>query len=404
MTHQRKPFKTILERLQEPRRFIQALIGPRQVGKTTLARQVSEKLNRPSRYITADLATIQDVSWLQQEWELARELAKTKGKALLIADEIQKIPHWSDMVKLLWDEDTFSGIDLIVLILGSSPWLMQKGLSESLAGRFEIIPITHWSFHEMKDIFGWSLNHYLYFGGYPGAAQFSNEQDPSRWINYINDSIIETTISRDVLLMTQVNKPALLRRLFQLSCNYSGQILSYTKILGELQDAGNSTTLAHYIDLLHGAGLLTGLQKYANQNVRRKGSSPKFAVFNTALIAAQSGQNFAEAMSDSVFRGRLVESAVGAHLLNGIRGTQIELFYWREGDKEVDFVLKLGTKLIAIEVKSGKESLRSSGIDLFIKQFNPTRILLVGEKGIPLETFLSTVPSTLFDSEQKRKK
>lgn len=213
----------------------------------------------------------------------------------------------------------------------------------------------------------------------------------------MNDSIIETTISRDILLMNQVNKPALLRRLFQLGCQYSGQILSYNKMLGELQDAGNSTTLAHYLDLLHHAGLLTGLQKFANQNVRRKGSSPKFAVYNNALMSAQSGKNFLEAMADRVFLGRLIKSAVASHLLNSIRGTQIELFYWREGDKEIDFVLRLGDKLIAIEVKSNYESLQKSGIDSFIKHFKPNRILLVGEQGIPLKTFFSTSLHSLFE-------
>lgn len=393
----RASFKLLLQRLREPRRFIQSLIGPRQIGKTTLARQVADELGIQSRYVTADLATLQDVAWLRQQWDVARELAKSAGKALLIVDEIQKIPHWSDMVKFLWDQDTASEIDLSVLILGSSPWLMQKGLSESLAGRFEVIPIGHWSFQEMHDSFGWSLEQYLYFGGYPGAAPLANEKDPERWINYINDSIIEATISRDILLMSQVNKPALLRRVFQLGCHYSGQILSYNKMLGELQDAGNSTTLAHYLTLLDGAGLLTGLQKFANQNVRRKGSSPKFAVYNNALMSAQSGKNFLEAMSDQAFLGRLIESSVGAHLLNGIRGTQIELSYWREGDKEVDFVLKLGEKMLAIEVKSNHESIQHSGIDSFVKQFKPDRILLVGNQGIPLKTFLSTAPSALFD-------
>ena len=396
MLKKRKSFEILLKRLKEPRRFIQALIGPRQVGKTTLATQVALQLGMPSKYISADLATLQDISWLQQQWDVARELTKLEGHALLIVDEIQKIPHWSDMVKSLWDQDTVSGTNLTVLILGSSPRLMQKGLADSLAGRFEIIPIPHWSFKEMEESFDWSLEHYLYFGGYPGAAPLSDEANPSRWVNYINDSIIETTISRDILLMTQVNKPALLRRLFQLGCNYSGQILSYTKMLGELQDAGNSTTLAHYVDLLAGAGLLTGLQKFANQSVRRRGSSPKFAVFNTALLSAQSGKNFVEAMADKVFLGRLIESAVGAHLLNGIRGTQIELFYWREGDKEVDFVLQLGEKLIAIEVKSNRDTLRNSGIDAFVEQFKPHRILLVGDQGIPLAQFLSLSPSALF--------
>ena len=397
MMKKRQSYELLLERLQEPRRFIQALIGPRQVGKTTLAHQVAAKLKISSRYITADLATLQDVTWLQQEWGIARELAKLEGKAILIIDEIQKILHWSDVIKFLWDQDTALGTNLVVLILGSSPWLMQKGLSESLGGRFEIIPITHWSFHEMHEIFNWPLNRYLYFGGYPGAAPLADEENPSRWINYINDSIIETTISRDISLTSQVNKPVLLRRLFQLGCNYSGQILSFNKMLGELQDAGNATTLAHYVDLLAGAGLLTGLHKFAKQSIRRKGSTPKFAVFNTALLSALSGKNFFDAMEDRVFFGRLVESAVGAHLLNGIRGTQIELFYWREGDFEVDFVIQLGQKLIAIEVKSNQASYRKSGIDSFVKQFNPMRILLIGDSGIPLKTFLSTSPTYWFE-------
>jgi uncharacterized protein len=389
MMQKRKAFGVLQERLREPRRFIQTLIGPRQVGKTTLAHQVADELEKPIHYISADIATPQDTEWLQLQWEAARQLAKTHGGALLIADEIQKIPNWSNIIKFLWDQDTHSGLNLCVLILGSSPWLMQKGLSESLAGRFEIIPITHWSFHEMREAFGWSLEHYLYFGGYPGAAPFSNEEDPSRWLNYINDSIIEATISRDILLMSQINKPILLRRVFQLGCQYSGQVLSYEKMLGELHDAGNATTLAHYVELLTGAGLLTGLQKFAGQSVRRKASSPKFSVYNTALFSALSGKSFIEAMADRAFLGRLVESSVGSYLLNSIRGTQIEIFYWREGDKEVDFVLKLGEKLTAIEVKNGPETVRHSGINSFVKQFEPTKILLVGPQGIPLESFIS---------------
>ena len=238
------------------------------MGKTILARQVADELGTPSRYVSADLATLQDISWLQQQWDVARELAKSEGKALLIVDEIQKIPHWSDMVKFLWDQDTVSGIDLLVLVLGSPPWLMQKGLSESLAGRFEIIPITHWSFKEMREAFDWSLDHYLYFGGYPGPAPLSNEENPSRWINYINDSIVETTISRDILLMSQVNKPALLRRLFQLGCNYSGQILRITKCSGSYKT--QATLLPWRITLTY---LLVYLLGCRNSH-KRRGSQP----------------------------------------------------------------------------------------------------------------------------------
>ncbi|MFH0898370.1 MAG: AAA family ATPase [bacterium] len=388
---QKRPiFNLLINRIREPRQFIQVLLGPRQVGKTTLALQVTKSLDKPFHFISVDIATLQDLAWIQQQWEVARQkIVKDKG-CILIIDEVQKIPNWSNLIKSLWDADTRNGVDLSVIILGSSPWLVQKGLTESLAGRFEIIPITHWSFDEMNKIFGWSFEKYAYFGGYPGAAPLAEESNPSRWKNYINDSLIETTISRDILLMTQINKPALLRRLFQLGCAYSGQALSYTKMLGQLQDSGNTTTLAHYLGLLSGAGLLEGLQKFAKQRVRQRGSSPKFAVFNTALMTAQSNKTFQDAREDRSFWGRLIESTIGAHLLNSIRGTQIELFYWREGDKEVDFVLKHGDNVTAIEVKSGPENFNKSGIDLFVKKFEPNRVLLVGEQGIPVINFLKT--------------
>ncbi|HEX4839386.1 MAG TPA: ATP-binding protein [Rhabdochlamydiaceae bacterium] len=391
----RPVFHELLKHLREPRRFIQVLLGPRQVGKTTLALQAAKAIKRPFHYISADLATLQDLTWLQQQWEVARHKVKGKKGAFLIIDEVQKIPNWSEMVKFLWDEDTQNLTNLSVVILGSSPWLMRQGLTESLAGRFETLPITHWSFEEMNKAFGWSVDKYIYFGGYPGAAPFADEKDPARWSSYINESLIETTISRDILLMTQVNKPALLRRLFQLGCIYSGQILAYTKMLGELQDAGNTTTLAHYLDLLAGAGLVVGLQKYAGQPVRQKGSKPKFCVFNTALMSAQVGKSFKEARKNHKYWGRLVESAIGAHLLNITRGTQIEVFYWREGDMEVDFVLQRGNKLTAIEVKSGNEPIGRTGIDLFVSKFKPSRILLVGEKGIPLKEFLKMAISDI---------
>ena len=383
-------FQALMKRLQEPRAHLQVLLGPRQVGKTTLALQVADAIDKPTHYISADLATLQDLSWLRQQWEIARQKIQGEKGALLIIDEVQKIASWSEMIKSLWDMDTRNKSNLSVLILGSSPWLMQKGLAESLAGRFEIIPATHWSFGEMKRIFNWSLERYLYFGGYPGSASLVDEADSSRWIGYINDSLIETTISRDILLMTQINKPALLRRLFQLACCYSGQILSYNKMLGELHEAGNTTTLAHYADLLSGVGLIGNLQKYASQRVRQRGSSPKFCVYNTALMTAQSNMHYRQAQENHQFWGRLVESSVGAYLLNSSRGKQIEVFYWREGDKEVDFVLKCGSSLTAIEVKSRPESFRRSGMDSFISSFKPSRIFIVGEEGFSLEEFFHT--------------
>jgi predicted AAA+ superfamily ATPase len=382
-------YPTLLARLREPRRFLQVLAGPRQVGKTTLARQVMAALEMPSHYASADAPTLEDRPWIEAQWEIGRLAVKRSqgGGAVLILDEIQKVGGWSEIVKRLWDEDTHAGLPLRVMVLGSSPLLVERGLSESLAGRFEMVRVPHWSLPEMRDAFGWGVEDFLYFGGYPGAAPLKDQ--PERWARYVVDSLIETTLARDILLMTRVDKPALLRRLFQLACAYSGQILSFQKMLGQLQDAGNTTTLSHYLDLLSGAGLVTGLQKFAGEQVRRRSSSPKLQVLNTALVTASSGLTPEAAEADRGFWGRLVESAVGAHLVNTSRGTPIEVFYWRERGHEVDFVLRRGRSLTALEVKSSAARGRLSGLEAFDRAFRPQKKLLVGSTGLPLKTFLS---------------
>jgi len=375
--------------MAEPRRFIQVLAGPRQVGKTTLARQFMETWSHVIHFASADALAAEDRQWIRQQWEIARfKLSQSESKeGLLILDEVQKVPNWSEVVKSLWDEDSNNKLSLKVTILGSSPLLVQRGLTESLAGRFEMIPVRHWSFKEMQDAFDVSLDEYIYFGGYPGAAAFRHNEE--RWRNYITDSLIETTISRDILLMTQVNKPALLRQLFFLGCNYSGQILSYQKMVGQMQNAGNTTTLAHYLELLAGAGMLCGISKYAGQRVRQRGSSPKFQVMDMALMSALAGQEFKTVRGNPELWGRWVESAVGAHLVNSSIEYGFELFYWRERGREVDFVVRYQGRLLAIEVKSHKRQIALPGMDAFVKAFHPEKLLLVGGDGLDVELFLT---------------
>lgn len=390
--YKRPLYEIVLKRLSEKRRFMQVLAGPRQTGKTTLARQVMDGLGIQAHYSTADAPAAKGLSWIEQQWEAGRAgTRREKGRqpALLVLDEIQKISGWSETVKKLWDEDSHSRLPLLVIILGSSQLLLQQGLSESLAGRFEVLPVPHWSFREIKAAFGRNIDQYIYYGGYPGAAGLIAE--PERWRSYVMDSLIETTVSRDILQMTRVDKPALLRRLFELACSYSGQALSYQKMLGQLQDAGNTTTLAHYLDLLSSAGLVTGLQKYAGERVRQRGSSPKLLALNTALMTAQSHYTYEQARQDPKHWGRLVESAVGATLANSLL-RRAELFYWAGRNREVDFVLRRGKKLVAIEVKSGRKKQDLPGIEAFSKEFPVTKKLLVGTGGIGVEDFLLTPP------------
>jgi predicted AAA+ superfamily ATPase len=391
-------YATLLQRITEPRRFIQVLAGPRQTGKTTLARQLIQELDIPSYYASADEPALKDRAWMEQQWETARTKAKSgkqAKKAVLVLDEVQKITESSETVKRLWDEDSASGLPLHVILLGSSPLLVQRGLTESLAGRFEVIPVTHWLFEEMHTAFGWNADQYVFYGGYPGAAELI--KDHQRWVNYIIDSLIETTMSRDILLMTRVDKPAVLRRLLELGCMYSGQILSYQKMLGQLQDAGNTTTLAHYLTILEGAGLLAGLPKYAGQKVRQRASSPKLQVLNTALMTALSRLTLKEAKQNMDYWGRLAESAVGATLANGVRGKNVQLFYWASRNREVDFVLCRGKALVAIEVKTGRRETTLPGIEAFSKEFSVKKKLLIGKQGIPLQDFLYTPPENWLD-------
>jgi predicted AAA+ superfamily ATPase len=388
MPYKRKQFDVLSSRLREKRRFIQVLAGPRQSGKTTLAQQVAAAIDLPVHIVSADDPEAYRRTWLQQQWEVGRGQARDAGKqgSLLVIDEVQKVPAWSETVKRLWDEDSASHIPLKLLILGSAPLLIHQGLSESPAGRFEMVRSTHWSFAEMRDAFGWSLDQYIYFGGYPGSAGLIG--DELRWKRYIIDSMVESTLSRDILQLQRIDKPALLRQLFNVGCSYSGQILSYSKIVGQLQDAGNTTTLAHYLDLLGAAGIMVGLHKYAGQKVRHRGSSPKFQTLNNAFVTCQSELTFQQARNDHAYWGRLAESAVGAHLVNESHSEGAGIFYWREGQKEVDYVVKRGRSISAIEVKSGTEEGNLSGMDEFSRKFKPKRVLLVGSGGISLGQFL----------------
>ncbi len=381
--------------LDEPRRFIQVLYGPRQTGKTTLVQQFLDDIDLPFHYASTDAIPITDHAWIAQQWETARLKMKQHGnsEAVLVIDEIQKIENWSEQVKKEWDSDSRNKFRLKVMILGSSRLLIQKGLTESLAGRYESVYVGHWSFTEMHEAFGFDVENFVWFGGYPGSAPLIH--DEKRWKQYVLDSLIETSVSKDILMMTRIDKPALLRQLFGLGCQYSGQILSFNKMLGQMTDAGNTTTLSHYLHLLDTAGLLAGLEKFTPNKIRQRASSPKFQVHNMAFITAQDTDNFEKVRMNPSAWGRRVESAVGSHLLNHGKDGNYDLFYWREGNLEVDFVIQRGEDTIGIEVKSGTTS-RKSGMHIFSKEFNPTKVLMVGNEGIPWQDFLQIPPSELF--------
>lgn len=393
MMYLRSCFNDILERLNEDRNKIQVLIGPRQVGKTTLIEQVLEKIHYPFDSYSADDVSGANAYWLSQIWEAQRLKMDThkEKKRLLVVDEIQKISNWSETVKAEWDKDTRQDRNLIVVLLGSSRMLIQKGLTESLMGRFELIKLSHWTYAEMRDCFGMNLQQYIYFGGYPGAACYIH--DEKRWRNYVKDSLIEPSIAKDILLDTHIAKPHLLRQLFEIGSGYSGELLSLTKVAGQLQEAGNITTLAGYLHLLDECGLLCGLQKFAMDNARRYKSIPKFQVYNNALRNVYTEERFSEAIENPKTWGRYTESAIGAFLVSQSRILDYDVYYWRDGVDEVDYILVQQRKVVAIEVKTGKRK-TNSGLSKFKAAFKPHRAFVVGSEGLGIEEFL------LLDLEQ----
>lgn len=384
----RAEYQEVKMRLEEQRMFIQVIAGPRQVGKSTLVGQVLDSITLPYSSYSADNELNVTQAWISNVWDAARNemTVRHETEHILVIDEVQKIDNWSEVVKKEWDRDTREKRNIKVLLLGSSRLLLKKGLTESLAGRFELIRMGHWTFPEMREAFGWTLDQYIYFGGYPGTAPLiSNE---IRWKMYVKDSLIESALANDVLGTTTVYKPALLKRLFELGCSYSGELLSLTKMMGQLQDRGNVTTLANYIQVLDECHLLAGLQKFSGDTARRYASVPKYQVYNNALMNVYSTASFEEQRLDLEKWGRLVESAVGSYLLNYADKLNYKVYYWREKNNEVDFIVERNRKVWAIEVKSGKRGM-NKGLGLFREAFNPYRAFVVGTNGISVEDFLS---------------
>ena len=381
-------------RIEEVRNKIQVISGPRQVGKSTLIKQVLQKINIGFTSVSADNIDSDNTGWIGEIWETARQRMKLThaGEHLLVIDEVHKIDNWSEAVKKEWDADTFNDVNMKVILLGSSRLLLKNGLTESLAGRYELLRMPHWSYAEMKDAFGTDIDRYIFFGGYPGSASFTDNE--TRWRHYIKDSIVAPAIEHDILMTKIVYKPELMRRLFELGCTYSGEEISLNKLLGQLQDVGNVTTLANYLTTLDESRMLGGLHKYANDNARKYNSIPKMMVYNTALLIAFSGYTYRKAFTVPKVWGRWVESAVGAHLLNLADETGYKVYYWRNRDDEVDFVLEYNHKCIAIEVKSGRRT-TNNGIRIFKEKFSPMQTFIVGNGGIPIEEFLSINPAEI---------
>ena len=373
----RKQVKQLIERMTESNnQLIQFIIGPRQTGKTTMFVQALDEVNLASHVVSADDVINPNSDWIKTEWQQARNMSKQQNKRVIfVIDEIQKASDWARTVKGLYDKDRRDKIDVKPILTGSSSLLLQQGLEESLMGRFEIIHCSHWSYAECKKAFDYSLDDYLFLGGYPGVELFRN--DETRWKNYVRDAIIEPTLSRDILELGEVRKPSLMRNLFYLCAVYSGQELSYNKIMGQLQEAGSVVTISSYLNSLSKAHMIATLMKFSKNEVKKRSSSPRLMVYDTALLNACAGRSRQMALKIPEFKGHLVESAVGARLLARATEECFEVLWWRENSNEVDFILSKNDAITAIEVKSGNTTAQS-GMAQFLKKYPEAKRIVVG--------------------------
>lgn len=395
--YQRRHLNILKSRMAEPRRRMQIVMGPRQVGKSTLVGQFTEGVSVPFDFFAADGVNRFDSSWIPNKWQQVRMRMDihSEQEHILIIDEVQKIRGWSEQVKKEWDEDSRSHRNLKVILLGSSRLLLQKGLEESLEGRFETIKMGYWDWQEMHEAFGFSMDEYVYFGGFPGLAP--DIQDEDRWRNLMEDSIISPILTRDILEIEEIRNPALLRQVFELACIESAKELSLTKMQGTM-NSGTVPTIKNYLDILNKSMIVQPLQNYSPSRVKEKQSVPKMQVFNNAFRNRFGTFSFDEARVDPAEWGRLVESAVGAHLANRAMTDDYELFYWRnERRQECDYVLRKGQALVAIEVKSGSVD-KTVGFEKFKERFadKVTAAFIVGPHALPLDDFFIMDLKSLF--------
>ena len=357
--------------------LIQVVLGPRQVGKTTGVKTVLRNI-KSSHYANADLASAPNQQWIIEQWQTAKALGKG---TVLVLDEIQKINRWSDVVKGLFDEDRETGFIKPVL-LGSSSLTLREGLGDSLLGRFELIEVPHWSYKECKEAFGWDLNTYLMYGGYPGPANLID--DSERWQSFMRESVLESVLSKDIFMLAKIGKPALFRQVLELSLLYPAQEISYQKIVGQLQERGSVETIKSYLNILNSAYLISTLEKFSTRPLSTKNSSPKILPLCPALFHAI--KNPSDILTNPTWRGRIIEAAVGAHLkkLPGVK-----IFYWREGNDEVDFVLKHENNVLGVEVKSGAQH-KGEGTSAFRIKFKNSKCITLNET--LLAKFLEMTP------------
>lgn len=350
----------IAERFKKGFKEIQVLLGPRQVGKTTSILSFLKKYKGPYLYISADEVLETDLNWLDQAWQKAFDLSP---QCLLVIDEIQKVQDWSSQIKRLWDKQKISKKSRLKLfLLGSSSLKIQKGLSESLTGRFELLRAYHWNYLETQKIKKMSFENYLLYGGYPGA--YDHIKDPVRFSSYLTKSIIQTVIEKDILQYHRIKNPALFKQLFDILSRLPSCEISYTKLLGQLQDKGNTDLVKDYLDLYEGAYLFQQVHKYQTAHFTRKTSSPKIIPMAPALIQL----DYKKASKENM--GLAFEALVGSDLLRA----ELSTTYWRDKDNEVDFVVEYKNRIIAIEVKSGKKK-SSKSLSAFKIRF-PTAVII----------------------------
>ena len=371
-------------------RYFHVITGPRQTGKTTVAIAAAE-VNGAYVYANADEPICNHRDWIASNWQKARSKASTNLQCTLIIDQVHRLCGWAEIFKDMLTTDA-SGRHIVKLVLISSmPALIKKDLTKHFGGRYQLIRLQHWPYRLMQEAFGYSIRQYLYYGGYPGGYETNNF--PDLWRQYLLDRVIEPAISRDIF---PLRDGGFLRRIYALICQNSGHVMSYRRICSLLDSGDSKSAVSHYLCKLAHTGLIGIIGKFDNLQMNSANSSPKLLVRDTSLMTAFSCLSFSEVEKDPVFFSHLKKTAVGAHLINGTIDSDIEVFYWLDRNRHVDYILQRGRDIIMIEVLTNASQFRYDGYSIFAQKYHPKRHIVVGDTNVDLSRFFATSPIEWF--------
>lgn len=399
MKFERTHVQALLSRLSLPSPAVQAVVGPRQVGKSTLIRQVLEKLEAPTVFLSCKSVQYRQTGWIHKEWEIARLLAKHHGHCVIAVDDAQRLPGWAPLLCQLHKEDLEQQRDIRIVITGSSELELLQQLKDKFPQSHEVIRAGYWTYPEMRCAFNWGIEQYLFYGGLPRSGD--EPSDDETWLNWIRELMFDNLLKEDVKAVAPAQNHEAIFDYFKVSSVHSGNIMSYAQLAQKLPFTVKPTTLANYQKVLSRAGISNGLARIQDGGEISRSGSPKLQLSSNAWLTGMMNSRFDKLRSQGVIWKQVFKSAVGAHLLNFAQENAYSVHYWFDRQHRVDFVLKKNDALVPIVVMPGDVKQGTDAIQAFAKNnAMPHAIILqagnddasLSPHHMNIEAFLSSAP------------